>query len=120
MRRFLLAITLVVAFALPATAATLTWVDNATNELGVRIERAEGSCAAPGPFTEIGSVGVNVTTYVDSTTIVGHQYCYRVRDYNNSLLDGTGVVQFSTYSNTAGIAYPLATPAAASQLTVTP
>ena len=114
---------LVLAFlAVPglASAATLTWTDNANNELGTKIEREAVACTAPDAFTEIATVGANVTTYLDSTTVVGNQYCYRVRAYNNSLLDGTGVIQYSGYSNKAGIAYPLAAPNAASGLGVAP
>lgn len=103
-----------------ASAATLTWKDNATNELGTEIERKPGLCAAAGTWAKIGEVGPNIITYLDATTIVGNAYCFRVRAFNNSLLDGSGVRQLSGYSNTAEITYPLVTPAAPDQLGATP
>ena len=46
-----------------AAQLTLTWVDAATNEVGVSIERSVGSTGA---FSEIDITGPGVTTYVDS------------------------------------------------------
>jgi hypothetical protein len=68
---------------------TLTWVDNSANESGFYIERAPSA----GSFSQIASVGANVTTYVNSGLSAGTTYQYRVRAYNSS---GN-----SAYSNTA-------------------
>jgi hypothetical protein len=64
-----------------AAQLTLTWTDNAANESGSRIERRlQGS----GTYTEIDTVGANVTTYLDTTVDAGQGYCYRVRAYNSA------------------------------------
>jgi PKD repeat protein len=74
------------------TKATLTWTDNSGNETGFKIERsADGTT-----FTEIATVGANVTRYQDSGAPKG--YYYRVRAYNSA---GT-----SGYSNTYQITPP--------------
>lgn len=104
-------------------AATLTWTDNATNEEGTAIERVAAPCAATAPtpgFTQIGTVPVNIKTYVDNP-VQGARYCYRVRAFNHEYTDGTGAIQYSPYSNEAGYNYPLAPPTAApTQLNTTP
>ena len=65
----------------PALAAqlTLTWTDNAADELGFRIERR---LSPSGPYSEITTVGPNVTTYADTTVTAGQAYCYQVRAFN--------------------------------------
>lgn len=110
----------VLGFFASGEAATLTWKDNATNELGTEIERKPGLCAAGGAWAKIGEVGANIVTYLDATTIIGNAYCFRVRAFNNSLLDGSGVRQLSGYSNQAEISYPLAVPLAPSEAVATP
>jgi hypothetical protein len=74
----------------------LTWADNSSNESGFRIERATQS----GAFSEIATVGANVTSYVDGTVSSGTSYSYRVRAYNSSTT--------SSFSNTATAAIPAA------------
>jgi len=105
----------------PASAAqaTLTWTDNATNEMGYEAERKPVACATSGTFTKVGDAGVNGVTYVDTTVAEGGTYCYRVRAWNT--VDGTpgGTKQYSAYSNLAGITIPFGSPAAPSQLGVT-
>lgn len=117
---FVAVLVFIAGFFSSASAATLTWKDNATNELGTEIERKPGLCAAAGAWAKIGEVGANIVTYLDATTIVGNAYCFRVRAFNNSLLDGSGVRQLSGYSNQAEISYHLVTPADPSQLGATP
>jgi hypothetical protein len=78
--------------ATPALAAqlTLTWTDNASDESGFRIERRFDPA---GSYSEITTVGPDVTSYVDTTVTAGQDYCYRIRAYNSA---GT-----SEYSNEA-------------------
>ena len=59
----------------------IQWADNSTNETGYIIER---SSSATSGFTQIGTVGSNVTTYTDATITQGISYYYRVKAYNPS------------------------------------
>jgi len=56
----------------------ITWTDNSDNEDGFKIERSVDG----GAFTQIATVGANVTSYSDTTTSAGHKYEYRVCAYN--------------------------------------
>lgn len=118
-----LLIALLILLAVPALAAgpgatDLTWVDNATNEAGYRVERAEGLCApVPTTFTEIADLPVNAAGYRDAGTVLGKKYCYRVRAYNYRYTGDPQSAQFSGYSNLAGADYPFPAPAAATGLT---
>jgi hypothetical protein len=73
-----------------AAQLTLTWVDNAIQELGFAIERSTGTSAE---FAEIATVGPGVTAYTDLTVADATAYCYRVRAF-----DETG---YSEYSDVA-------------------
>lgn len=68
---------------------TLSWTDTAVAETGYRIERCEGpSCT---DFTEIASIGPNVTSYPDTSVQSGVSYTYRVRPWSGGLFEsGTG------------------------------
>ena len=68
---------------------TLTWSDNSDNEDGFKIERSSDGET----FAEIGTVGADIATYLDTTVTDNQEYVYRVRAFN----------QFgdSGYSNTA-------------------
>ena len=106
-------------FASPVYAATLNWTDASNNELGFKIERMNKPCTEPDEFVQIGEVGVNVSTYVDSTTQLGQKYCYRVRAWNLKFSNDPTSVQYSAYSNKGYVEYPLYVPADPSQLVVT-
>jgi probable HAF family extracellular repeat protein len=66
----------------------LSWIDNAANETGSRIERSSGSTA----FVLLAQVGANASTYTDRTAKAGKVYRYRVRAFNTA--------GASTWSNT--------------------
>jgi hypothetical protein len=71
-----------------STQITLNWTDNSTNETGFKIERK----IATGNYSQIGSIGGDITTYIDNSLLLSTSYTYRVLSYNatgNSL----------TYSN---------------------
>lgn len=55
---------------------TLSWVDNATDETGYRIERS--TTGAAGPFVEIASLGQNTATYLDTNLTELTTYHYQV------------------------------------------
>lgn len=59
--------------------ATLTWVDNSSDEEGFRVERSD---VGANTFTLIASVAPDVTTYTD-TTATGGSFEYRVVAYND-------------------------------------
>jgi Galactose oxidase-like, Early set domain/Fibronectin type III domain/Kelch motif len=81
----------------------LSWADNASTETGFRIERSTDGTS----FTEIRTVGANVTTDADTGLSASTQYWYRVRAYN-----GTGRSDYSN-SATATTASPLPQPPSA-------
>jgi len=84
--------------------ARLTWTDNATNETGFIIERSDNG----GTFTQIATLAANVTSFVDTTVVLGNTYTYRVAASN--------VLGASAFSNTADVVIML--PTAPSNLTV--
>ena len=53
----------------------LAWTDNSNNEDGFKIERKLGTM---GTFSQIATVGVNVTSYTDTNLTDGATYCYRL------------------------------------------
>jgi fibronectin type 3 domain-containing protein len=85
-----------------ALRVKLTWNDVAT-ETGYKIERRVDGTDA---WTQIGTTGANVLTFVDEHVERGKAYVYRVRAFND--------VGNSSYSNTAAVVVPgePATPAA--------
>jgi len=81
--------------ALTATAVSqmqinLAWTDNSNNEDGFKIERSPNGNSS---WTQIATVGPNVTTYSNTGLTKNTRYYYRVRAYN--------VLGNSAYSNTA-------------------
>lgn len=100
---------------LSATAAAcnqinLSWTDNADNESGFKIERSLNGST----FSQLATVGANVTAYSDTTVAESTTYWYRVRATNSA--------GDSAYSNTASASTPTcppAPPAAPTNLTAT-
>ena len=73
------AVCLMLAGSAVSGPLTLSWTDNAMNESGSRIERR---LSPSGTYSEIATVGPNVTAYSDETVTGGQSYCYRVRAFN--------------------------------------
>ncbi len=63
------------------TAITLTWTDASDNETGFRLERSPDGSSE---WAQIGTVGANVTTYVNSGLTPATPYFYRVAAYNTA------------------------------------
>ncbi len=81
-----------IATATSKSQINLTWTDTSTNETGFKIERCKGSTCTS--FTQIATVGANVTSYSNTKLTANTAYRYRVRAYN--------AVGNSGYSNIAG------------------
>lgn len=69
------------ANAVSSSQINLSWVDNATNETGYKIERKIG---AGGAYAQIASVGAGATSYSDSSLASATTYFYRVRATNGT------------------------------------
>ncbi|MGB5847236.1 MAG: fibronectin type III domain-containing protein, partial [Ignavibacteriaceae bacterium] len=61
------------------TQIDLSWQDNSNNEDGFTIERRLPPSAT---WTEISTLGADVTTYQDTGLTANTGYCYKVRAYN--------------------------------------
>ena len=81
------------------TQVNLLWTDNANNENGFTLQRADGGVGLGGPcgtFVTIQpSLPANTTRFNDTGLSANHWYCYRVRAFN-----GAG---HSSWSNTLSI-----------------
>lgn len=66
--------------AFPAGKIYLQWQDNALNETGLKIERAQGITGTN--WTEIAALPANTTVYTDTPGVLDESYWYRVRAYN--------------------------------------
>ncbi|MCR4399964.1 MAG: fibronectin type III domain-containing protein [Syntrophomonadaceae bacterium] len=96
------------AQAVSTSRIDLTWTDNASNETGFKIERKKGS---GGTYSQIDTVGANVTSYASRNLSSDTTYYYRVRAYN--------AAGNSAYSNEASATTLGEVPDAPSELAVT-
>jgi probable HAF family extracellular repeat protein len=64
---------------LAPSSVRLSWTDNATNEVGFRIERSVG---AQGKFVLLAQPSIDAATYTDGTVRAHTVFRYRVRAYN--------------------------------------
>lgn len=74
-----------------AESVTVAWEDNSSDEAGFKVERGADGVN----FTEIATVGANVTTYVDATAFSATKYYYRVAAYD--------ATRQSEYSNVTSV-----------------
>jgi len=68
-----------VASTVSHSQINLSWTDNSGAEDGFKIERWNGSS-----YSQINTVGANVTTYADSGLVQSTTYAYRVRAFNSA------------------------------------
>jgi transcriptional regulator CtsR/regulation of enolase protein 1 (concanavalin A-like superfamily) len=94
-----------VASAISTSQINLSWVDNASNETGFKVERKTG---AGGSYAQIATVAAGSTAYSNTGLTAGTNYFYRVRATNAS--------GDSSYSNEANATTLDALPAAPSGL----
>lgn len=87
------------ATAVSSSQIILSWTDNSTNETGFRIERSNSSS---GPFSEIATVGVGVTTYSNTGLSASTTYYYRVRAYNTNNISAYSNISSATTSASSG------------------
>lgn len=87
------------ATAVSSSQINLSWADNSTTETGFRIERSSSS---GGPYTQIATVGTNVTTYSNSGLSASTTYYYRVRAYNANGNSASSSVASATTSASSG------------------
>jgi hypothetical protein len=83
------------SFTITSSSLTLSWQDMSTNENGFAIERKPGSA---GSYSQVATVGSNITSYQDTTLVSGSMYCFRVKAFNST--------QASAYSNEACVTAP--------------
>lgn len=80
-------------------AVTLTWQDNASNEMGYFIER---STSPNSGFVAIGGVAPNVTTFTDTKYTPQTTYYYRIRPSNTTTGSLSPTTEVSTASPPIG------------------
>jgi len=83
-----------------ATSLQLSWIDNASNEIGYRVYRAD---SLSGIFIKInGDLPPNTTTFIDTGLSVNHKYYYRIVPFNASGEGNYAQITLSTLANIPG------------------
>jgi len=72
------------AQAVSTSQIALTWQDNSANEAGFKVERAPDNGGSAGAYSEVATVGPNVTSYADMGRSAATRYWYRVRAFNTA------------------------------------
>jgi hypothetical protein len=71
----------------------LSWFENSSGAQGFQIERAVDALGLPGTWTQIATVGADVTSYSDTGVVANATYWYRVRAYNSCNQSPFGTVK---------------------------
>ncbi|MEL6674229.1 MAG: GEVED domain-containing protein [Bacteroidota bacterium] len=77
---------------LPGLGVSLSWTDNASNEMGYVIERSTTSANSGFQALPNGGVGPNVNSFVDEDLIANTTHYYRVKASNDQCNDYSNVV----------------------------
>ena len=86
----------------------LSWTDNSQNETGFKIERKKDTS---GTYTQINTIGANITSYSDIGLSSGTLYFYRVRAYSNDGdSDYSNEVSAYTFSDTGSSTQTVSAP----------
>lgn len=94
------------ATAISDSEIDMTWTNNSITEDGFKIERKSGN---NGVYSQIGTVGKGIVTYLDSGLDCDTDYYYRVNAYNTA-----GDSDFSNESFATTLTCPIAIPDAPS------
>lgn len=84
----------------------LTWADNSANETGFVIKRASSDA---GPWTDLGTVAANVTTYTDVIGNTNQPFFYQVTGVNTvgyAATPGFSTLTLTATSNIAAVQAP--------------
>ena len=93
--------------ASPSNSLMLSWVDNASNASGYRVERSADGVS----FAQIAQLGSSANGYTDSGLAAGATYSYRVSAYNAA---GTSAYSNTASAQTVGISVAPTSPASPS------
>jgi hypothetical protein len=99
------------AMAASSSQINLTWTDNSNNEDGFQIQRLNSD----GTWTQVATVGANVTSWSDTGLSASTSYTYRVRAHNAAGGDSA----FCNLASATTNAIVTSVPAAPSGLTAT-
>ena len=90
------------AQATTSTSLTLTWTDNSSNETGFKIERSADGVS----FSQLTTVGANVTTHTDGGLSFATRYTYRVSAYNSAGSSATTAAVAATTASAPAVIPP--------------
>ena len=93
------------AIPVSGTRIDLSWVDNSSNETGFKVETRSSPVA---PWTQIATVGADITGYVCTNLSPMVTYYFRVRAYNANGDSAYSNLAAATTANSAPQFYPVA------------
>lgn len=86
------------AAAPTGAGVNVTWYDNSWDETGFRVERR----TAGGTYATVATLGVNATSFSDTSVSVGGQYQYRIRAFSAGGDSGTTETNIVTATSGGG------------------
>ncbi|MEO5895365.1 MAG: metallophosphoesterase [Vicinamibacterales bacterium] len=89
------------ATASSSSVVALAWADNASDEQGFVVERSSGEI-----FTEIATLGPNVTSFTDQGLSASTTYSYQVRAFNAAGANSSNVATVTTPAAPVSLAAP--------------